>query len=74
LQTKREEILSNAYVKHVYESEIKDKIKYQQFDFHAYTKGNNFDSLKVLIQKVETDLLEHEYFIENIAKRSVEKL
>lgn len=68
--------MTNAYVKQIYDSdpEIKDKIKYQHYDFHAYTSGNNFDALKVLVNKTEKDLLEHGYFIENIAKRSVEKM
>lgn len=76
LKTKREEVLSNAYVRQVYDADpdYKDKIKYQQFDFHHYTSGNNFDSLKVLVSKMEKDIVEHGYFIENFAKREVEKL
>lgn len=76
LKTAREEILTNAYVKQCYdaEPEIRDKIKYHHYDFHAYTSGNNFDALKVLINKTEKDFTEHGYFIENVAKRSVEKM
>jgi hypothetical protein len=61
-------------VRQIYESEHKNQMKYQQFDFHHYTGGQNYDSLKVMVQKVEADIVDHGYFIENVAKRQVEKL
>jgi synaptojanin len=53
VKTPREQVLSNEYVRHYYASQHKEAIKYQHFDFHAYTKGNNFDTLKVMISKAE---------------------
>ncbi len=69
-------MLSQAFVRQIYDIDpsLKDKVKYQQFDFHHYTSGNQFDSLKVLIAKVEKDVIEHSYFIENIQKKEVERL
>ena len=71
LKTKREQLLSEEYVRHIYESSEKAKIKYRQFDFHSYTKGNNFDALKVLVQKAENEIQTYGFFMEDLEKRSV---
>ena len=63
-------------MRHVYNSlgSIKDKVKYQQYDFHHYTSGNNFDSLKVLVTKVDPDIEDHGYFQEELCLKQVMKL
>ena len=39
----REIILTKEYLRQVYESEYKDKIKFLHFDFHQYCKGDRYD-------------------------------
>lgn len=67
-------MLTNEYVRHVYESEdLKAKLKMVNFDFHHFTKGDNFLPLKLMIQKIDTEILAHGWFIENLKKRSIER-
>lgn len=49
LTTEREVMLTKEFVRQVYESENKDRTKFLNFDFHHYTKGNQWEALKVLI-------------------------
>jgi hypothetical protein len=49
----REIILTKEYVRQLYESEIKDKLKFLHFDFHGYCKGDKYDSLRVMVSKVD---------------------
>jgi hypothetical protein len=41
--------LSTEYMRQVYDSDLKDKIKLLNFDFHHYTKNDDFTALKVMI-------------------------
>jgi hypothetical protein len=47
----REIQLSNGFYKQIYESEpnLKCKIKYHNFDFAQYCKGEKFDNLKLMV-------------------------
>lgn len=47
----REIILTKEYVRQVYESEFKEKLKFLHFDFHHYCSGDRYQSLKVLVGK-----------------------
>lgn len=49
---KREIILTKEYVRQVYESDFKDKLKFLHFDFHHYCAGDKYQSLKVLVGKL----------------------
>lgn len=73
-KTPREVLITTEYVRHVYESERKEDIKFLNFDFHHYCGGDKYQALKVLIQKVNEDILKHDYLIEDIALKSVERL
>lgn len=72
--TKREARITTEYVRQVYESDLKDKIKFLNFDFHGYCGGDKYQALKVLIQKVDKEMLKHGYLIENFGAKSVEQL
>ena len=41
-KTKRELRITTEYVRQVYESELKDKIKYLNFDFHGYCGNERY--------------------------------
>ena len=49
----REVILTKEYLKQIYDSEYKDRLKFLHLDFHRYCKGDKYDSLKILVAKVE---------------------
>ena len=51
--TSREVILTKDYLKQIHDSEHKEKIKFLHFDFHRYCAGDKYDSLKILVSKVE---------------------
>ena len=38
----REIILTKEYVRQIYESEFKEKIKFMHFDFHHYCSGDRY--------------------------------
>lgn len=38
----REIILTKEYVRQIYESEFKDKLKFLHFDFHHYCSGDRY--------------------------------
>lgn len=42
VKTEREVMLTTEYVRQVYESDRKNQIKFLNFDFHHYTRGDNF--------------------------------
>jgi hypothetical protein len=67
----REIVLTKEYVKQIYDSEHKEKIKFLHFDFHAYCRGDKYDSLKILIAKLESGLQDFGYFVEDIKARKV---
>ena len=73
-KTPREVLITTEYVRHIYESELKKDIKYLNFDFHHYCGGDKYAALKVLIEKVNDDILAHDYLIENMSNKQVEKL
>lgn len=58
----------------MHESVFKDKIKFTNFDFHHYCGGDKYQALKVLVKKVDTDLLRQGYLVEDMGTRSVESL
>ena len=72
--TKREVRITTEFVRQVYESEFKDQIKFLNFDFHGFCGGDNYQALKVLVQKVDKDILKHGYLIENLSTKSVEQM
>lgn len=72
--TKREVRITTEYVRQVYESEFRDQIKFLNFDFHGFCGGDNYQALKVLVSKVDKDILRHGYLIENLAAKKVEML
>lgn len=76
LKSEREVRLTSGYCRQIYDAEpdYKHNIKYQQFDFAHYCSGEKFDSLKVLITKIEADLNQHGFFVENTEKRAVEMM
>jgi len=41
------------------------------FDFHRYCKGDKYDSLKLMITKLDQALIDGNYFIEDIKARKV---
>ena len=73
-KTKREVLLTKEYIRQVYDSPLKDSLKFLNFDFHHYCGGDQYQALKVMVQKVDKDLAQHGYFIENMTRRSVENL
>jgi hypothetical protein len=73
-KTAREMRITREYVRQVYESDLKDNIKFLNFDFHHYCGGDKYQALKVMIQKIDQDLINHGYFVENINARSVESV
>ena len=73
-KTPREVLITTEYVRHVYECEMKKDIKFLNFDFHHYCGGDKYQALKVLVQKVNDDILAHDYLVENMASKQVERL
>ena len=67
----REIILTKEYVRQVYESEMKEKIKFLHFDFHHYCSGDRYQSLKVLVGKVGQGLHDFGYFVEDTVGRKI---
>lgn len=49
-KTKRELRITTEYVRHVNESELKENIKYLNFDFHGYCGNERYQALKVMAQ------------------------
>lgn len=72
--TAREIILTKEYVRQIYDSEFKDRIKFTHLDFHAYCKGDKYDQLKIMIAKLESGLQEFGYFVEDVKARKVQRL
>ena len=72
--TAREIILTKEYVRQIYDSDYKDKIRFLHFDFHRYCKGDKYDSLKMLVSKLEAGLSEFGYYIEDVKARKVLKM
>lgn len=70
---KREIILTKEYVRQLYESEFKDKIKFLHFDFHHYCKGDRYQSLKVLMGKLGDGLHNFGYLIEDVDSKMILK-
>jgi len=52
-KTKRELRITTEYVRQVHESELKDKIKYLNFDFHGYCGNERYQALKVMAIECE---------------------
>lgn len=69
---KREMRLTREYIRQVYESDLKDQINFLNFDFHHYCGGDKYQALKVMVQKIDQELIKHGYFVENINGRKVE--
>jgi len=67
----REVILTKEYVKHLYDSEHKDKLRFLHFDFHGYCKGDKYDALKVMVSKVDAGIKDYGFFVEDIKARKV---
>ena len=73
-KTAREMRITKEYVRQVYESDLKENMKFLNFDFHHYCGGDKYQALKVMIQKVDQDIIKHGYFVENIGGRCVESI
>ncbi len=67
----REVMLTKQYLKQVFDSSFRDKIRFVHFDFHGYCKGDKYKYLKVLMGKLATDFKDFEYFIEDVDGRKV---
>lgn len=52
-KTKRELRITTEYVRQVNESELKDKIRYLNFDFHGYCGNERYQALKVMVMQCE---------------------
>lgn len=63
----REVRLTTEYVRQVHESPYKNKIKFLNFDFHGFCGGDRYQALKVMIQRVDTEILKQGYLIEHLA-------
>ena len=72
--TPREVRITTEYVRQVYEFPQKAKIKFLNFDFHGFCGGDRYQALKVMIQKVDQEILDHGYFVENLAQKQVESI
>ena len=72
--TAREVRITTEFVRQAYENPQKDKIKFLNFDFHGFCGGDRYQALKVMIQKIDQDILDHGYFVENLTQKSVESL
>jgi synaptojanin len=48
-KTAREMRLTREYVRQVYESDLKENIKFLNFDFHHYCGGDKYQALKVMV-------------------------
>ena len=70
-KTKRELRITTEYVRQVHESELKDKIKYLNFDFHGYCGNERYQALKVMAKECEQQILEDSWFVENLATKTV---
>ena len=73
-KTPREVRLTTEFVRQVYESEMKNKIKFLNFDFHHYCGGDKYEALKVMIQKIDKELNDYGYFVENLKGKQVEQI
>ena len=73
-KTPREVLITTEYVRHVYESEMKKDIQFLNFDFHHYCGGDKYEALKVLVQKINDGIVAHDYLVENISSKTVERL
>jgi hypothetical protein len=49
---KKEATLTQEFLRHVYESDLKSSIDVVNFDFHGYCHGDKYQALKVLVQEV----------------------
>ena len=49
-----------------------EKLKFLNFDFHGFCGGDRYQALKVMIQKCDSEIMKHGYFIENLAQKTVE--
>lgn len=70
----REVILTKEYVRHIYESEFRNRVKFFHFDFHRFCAGDNYQALKILIGKLGDGLANFEFFIEDTTAKKVLKL
>lgn len=70
----REVILTKEFVRQLHECELKEKLRFQHFDFHGFCRGDKYDSLRVLVQKVELGIRDHGYFLEDQKTRKVQRL
>jgi hypothetical protein len=64
-------ILTKEYVRHLHDYEQKDKIRFLHFDFHGFCKGDKYDSLKVMVSKVDQGTKDFGFFVEDIKARKV---
>jgi len=64
--TAREVRISTEFIRQVYEFPQKAKINYLNFDFHGFCGGDRYQALKVMIQKVDQEILDHGYLVENL--------
>lgn len=67
----REIILTKEYVKHIHDSEHKEKLRFLHFDFHGFCKGDKYDALKVLVSKAEGGMRDFGFFVEDVKARKV---
>lgn len=58
LKVGKELKLSTEFVRQINEcAELRDSIKYVNFDFHGYCGGDRYQNLKVLMAAVQSDVL-----------------
>jgi|LauGreDrversion4_2_1035121.scaffolds.fasta_scaffold333416_1 hypothetical protein len=72
-KTKRELRITTEYVRHVNESELKENIKYLNFDFHGYCGNERYQALKVMAQLCEKQILDDGWLVENLVKKTVQE-
>ena len=72
--TAREVRITTEYVRHVHEFSQSSKLKFLNFDFHGFCGGDRYQALKVMIQKVDQEILNHGYLVENLLQKTVEQV
>lgn len=69
----KELIITTEFVRQYLESELKDKVRFLNFDFHGYCGNERYFNLKAMIQATEKEIQEGGWFIENLASKVVEE-
>ena len=66
--------MTKAYERQIYDLDDSLKPSYFHYDFAKYCGKDNFDALKVILQKTSWELENHGFFAEDTSRKSVTKL